>query len=250
MDRVRIVLIASVGRSVVIGGATLTWWYDAGVMGNARRSILVALSLTSGVLFGCGSKKPAEAKPDPFANPKPADPAPAPPPIPEAPKPETKPQANADRAPEFIPPYYTKIGVGQTISFGVPVIDQDLDETIVEVTKLPASAKFDAITQTVTWTPAKADMPKAEFEIHISQPKKGVVDAKTFSIDVGDKAVPLPVAEEQSAVIETLLMIRQPKRLELVNKDWPLDKLLRWTADNFNPQFTDDNKKLLDKKPL
>ena len=219
-------------------------------MGNVRTTFMIGV-VTSGVLLACGGgkAKPDEPKRDPFADPKPPDPTPTPTPTP-APKPDPAPVTKTDRAPEFIPPYIKTVGVGQKVSFGVPVIDQDLDETVVEVTKIPASAKFDAITQTITWTPVKADQPKAEFEIHISQPKKGVVDAKTFSIDVADKAVPLPVAEEQSAVIETLLMIRQPKRLELVNKDWPLDKLLRWSADNFNPQFTDENKKLLDKKPL
>ena len=38
--------------------------------------------------------------------------------------------------------------VGQTISIATTLIDQDLDETRVEVTKMPASATFDAITQT------------------------------------------------------------------------------------------------------
>ncbi|MEO7095413.1 MAG: Ig domain-containing protein [Polyangiales bacterium] len=218
-------------------------------MGNVRTTFLFGL-VTSGLLLSCGGGKPKpdEPKRDPFADPKPPDQTPPTKPTltPDPPKPT----AAADRAPELIPTYIKIVGVGQKVSFGVPVIDQDLDETVVEVTKLPASAKFDAITQTITWTPTKADQPKGEFEIHISQPKKGVVDAKTFSIDVDAKAQPLPVAEEQSAVIETLLMIRQPKRLEQVNKDWPLDKMLRWTADNFKPQFTDDNKKLLNGKAL
>lgn len=222
-------------------------------MGNARSSFLISLCVTSGVLVSCGGKKPAPTPtpaPTPVADPAPAPtPAPTPTPAP-APKPDPAPVAAADREPEFFPPSYTKVGVGQKISFGVPVIDQDLDDTIVEVTKLPASAKFDPITQTITWTPAKADQPKAEFEIHISQPKHGKVLAKTFSIDVDAKKQELPVAEQQSAVIETLLMIRQTKRLEQVNKDWPLDKLLRWTADNFKPQFTDENRAKLDGKPL
>lgn len=215
--------------------------------------------MTSGALGACGGGKPAtppEPPRDPFADPKPVDPKPTPTPTPTpAPPPDAgKPKPRADRAPEFIPPVYKKIGVGQTISFGVPVIDQDLDDTIVELTKLPASAKFDPITQTVTWTPTKADLPKGEFELHISQPKHGTVDAKTFSIDVDPAKQELPVAEQQTAVIETLLMIRQPKRLEAVNKDWPLDKLLLVSAEAFKPQFTDENRaKLtgkLDKKVL
>ena len=218
-------------------------------MGNARSSIVLGLCVTSGVLFACGGKQPAPT-PAPTPEPPIADTAPVPTQPAPPPAPAPPPVGKADRAPEFFPPIYKKLGVGQKVSFGVPVIDQDLDDTIIEVTKLPASAKFDAITQTITWTPAKADQPKAEFEIHISQPKLGKVDAKTFSIEVDDKKQELPVAEQQSAVVETLLMIRQPKRLELVNRDWPLDKLLRWTADNFKPQFTDENRAKLDTKPL
>ncbi len=220
-------------------------------MGNARSSFALGLCVTSGVLFACGGKKPPPApQPTPASPGVVADSAPVPAPTPAPTPAPATPVAKADRTPEFFPPAFKKLGVGQKVSFGVPVIDQDLDITIVEVTKLPASAKFDAITQTITWTPAKADQPKAEFEIHISQPKLGKVESKTFSIEVDDKKQELPVAEEQSAVIETLLMIRQPKRLELVNKDWPLDKLLRWSADNFKPQFTDENRAKLDKKPL
>src|SRR5688572_30425473 len=49
--------------------------------------------------------------------------------------------------PEFFPPAWKKVAVGQTVAFATTVIDQDLDETAVTATKLPASAKFDAITQ-------------------------------------------------------------------------------------------------------
>ena len=223
-------------------------------MGNARSTILLGLCVTSGVLVSCGGGKPSPApgpKADPFADPKPPAPAPAPTPAPDPkPAPPPAPPVKADRLPEFFPPYYKKVGVGQKVSFGVPVIDQDLDETIVEVTKLPKSATFDPITQTITWTPTKADLPKADFEITISQPKLGVIDAKPFSIDVDPKKQELPVAEEQSAVIETLLMIRQPKRLEQVNKDWPLDKMLAFTQDHFKAQFTEENRAKLDGKPL
>jgi hypothetical protein len=155
---------------------------------------------------------------------------------PEPPKPVEPPPAE-DRPPQLFEPAIKKVGVGQTVSFSTAVIDQDLDETRVEVTKMPASAKFDAITQTVTWTPTKADLPSGDFTVQVTQPgKKGAV-TETWTIEVDKKKQPLPVAEQQSAVIETLLMIRQPKRLEQINKDWPLDKLLLVAAEGFKPQF-------------
>ena len=43
-------------------------------------------------------------------------------------------------------------------------------------------------------------------------------------------------------MIETLLLSTSPKRLEQVNKDWPLDKLLEVGAETFQLQFPDDNR--------
>jgi hypothetical protein len=165
-------------------------------------------------------------------------------------KPEAPFAVDDKSEPEFFPPAWKKVAVGQTISFSTAVIDQDLDETSVSATKLPASAKFDAITQTITWTPAKTDMPKASFEVTIAQPGRGKTVTKTFDIDVVQgKAVAAPVAPDQTPVIETLLMIRQPKRLEQVNKDWPLDKLLQVGADTFKLQIPEDKRSKL-KTPL
>jgi hypothetical protein len=153
-----------------------------------------------------------------------------------------------DRPPQLFAPPYKKIGVGQKVSWGTGAIDQDLDETAVKVTKLPASAKFDAITQTVVWTPTKADLGTAEFVVEVSQPTKNKTETATWKIEVTEQPQELPVAEQQSAVIETLLMIRQPKRLEPINKDWPLDKLLKVSADGFSPQFVPERRKLLKSK--
>jgi hypothetical protein len=143
---------------------------------------------------------------------------------------------------EFYPPTWKKVGVGQTVAFSTATIDQDLDETRVEVTKLPPSAKFDAITQTITWTPVKADMPKADFEVQISQPGRSKTATRMFSIDVAPKPQPVPTAPALSPVIETLLLVHAPKRLEQVNKDWPLEKLLQVGADTFKLQIPDDQR--------
>jgi hypothetical protein len=148
--------------------------------------------------------------------------------------------------PEWYAPEHKKVAVGQTVTLSTSVIDQDLDETRVEVTKLPASAKFDAITQTITWTAVKGDMPKATFEVVIAQPARNKSVTKAFTIDVvKGKPVADPVAAVQSPVIETLLMIRQPGRLAQVNKDWPLDKLLAVGAETFKLQIPEDKRQRL-----
>ncbi|MCB9564724.1 MAG: hypothetical protein H6709_17905 [Kofleriaceae bacterium] len=139
-----------------------------------------------------------------------------------------------DHPPELELPAWQAVGVGQTISFSTAVIDQDLDETASRVTAMPASARFDALTQTVTWTPTKADMPAGKFQITASRP--GDADHVTvwdFEIKVEKKKQPAPVAARQGAVVETLLTIREPDRLDRVNKDWPFDRFLVRSAELF-----------------
>jgi hypothetical protein len=151
--------------------------------------------------------------------------------------------------PEFFPPAWKKVAIGQTVAFATTVIDQDLDETAVAATKLPPSARFDAITQTIVWTPTKADAPKQTFELTITQPARGKTRTESFTIDVvRGKPVPAPVAPTQTPVIEALLMIREAKRLEQVNKDWPLDRMLEVGAETFRWQIPEDHRKKLQAK--
>jgi hypothetical protein len=149
-------------------------------------------------------------------------------------------------APEWIPPAWKKVAVGQTISFGTDVIDQDLDETRVTVTKMPASATWDAITQTIVWTPVEADLPKQTFELEISQPGRSKTIKKTVTIAVVKGApVPAPVAAPQSPIIETLLLIHQPERLADANTEWPLTKMLEVGGQTFKLQVPEEKRKFL-----
>ncbi len=185
-------------------------------------SALVALGSCGG-----GTQQPAPLpKPDPRPLAKP-DQVPAAPEVPAGP----------DQPPELFAPKWKRVGVGQTIHFSVAAIDQDLDETRVEVTSMPKSATFDAITQTVTWTPTKGDVPRGTFELKIVQAGRNLTDTKTWAIEVDPKKQPVPVAEPQTPIIETVLMIRQPKRLEQVNQDWPLDRMLLVGAESFKYQI-------------
>ena len=141
----------------------------------------------------------------------------------------------ANRAPETFAPGWKAVGVGQTISFSVAAIDQDLDDVKVEVMSMPASAKFDPITQTVTWTPTKADLPKANFTLAVTeltgpgagQPPQSV----SWDIAVAKKKQPVPTAPWAGDAAETLFTIREPKRVEATAKAYPFDELLAWSAE-------------------
>ena len=221
------------------------------------RSMRSACSLILISICACGGSTPTPTPiPTPTPTPTPIGPT-ADRPEPRPPAPE-KPFAIEDsHTPEFFRPAWTKVGVGQTISFSTAVIDQDLDETRVEVAMMPASAKFDPITQTITWTPTQADLeaaepcchhhPQGHFVLTFRQPGRPdkSVQGAQFSIEVVAKPVPAPVAPQQSPVIETLLMIREPKRLEQVNKDWPIDRLLQVGAETFKLQLPEDKRATL-----
>jgi hypothetical protein len=192
------------------------------------------------ICASCGGSKPPPPGPGPVVR---HDPVPTPEPAKPAPVEADQPFAIKDQyPPEQFGPAWKKVGVGQTISWSTAVIDQDLDETRVDVIAHPPSAKFDPLTQTVTWTPTKADMPKGEFMVKVSQPGREKELTTSYSIEVVASAQPAPVAPPQSPMIETLLLIRQPKRLAQVNKDWPLDKLLQVGADTFKLQITPDKR--------
>lgn len=211
-------------------------------MGRLHTLVLVVVS-------ACGGGKANEPVPTRPSTPEPV-PAVAPAPTPQQfVKPEA-PFAVDDKAePEFFPPPFKLVSVGQTISFSTAIIDQDLDETSVTVKAMPATAKFDAVTQTITWTPGKDEAKKAEsgkeqFTIVIDQPGRKKTIEKSFGIGVvaDKKPQPVPTPPIQTPVIETLLMIRQPGRLEQVNKDWPLEKMLAVGAETFKLQIPEEKR--------
>src|SRR5262245_24414099 len=95
---------------------------------------LLALALAA----ACGGGKTPTPQPPPAPAPDPGPGAAKPPPPPA----EDAPIVVTPHDPEWFEPAWKKVGVGQAISFGVSVIDQDLDETRVIVTKMPKTARF------------------------------------------------------------------------------------------------------------
>jgi hypothetical protein len=193
-------------------------------------------------LAACGSK---QNPPGPGPTPPPAPPAevappPAPPPAPPAPPPAPPP---VDHPPVTFAPAWTTVGVGQPIAFSVAAIDPDGDEVASVVTQMPASAHFDPLTQTVTWMPTKADMPRGSFTIGTAEgpitwkdgnmQAGGKMTVRTVEIAVVKKKQPTPTAPDAGPVAEDLLTVRQAARLAQVNRDWPFDKMLVTTAGMF-----------------
>lgn len=170
-----------------------------------------------------------------------ADPGKPPaPPVPQYP--QYKFPAIENRAPQLFPPPYQTVGIGQTVSFSVAAIDLDLDEVAVEVTDLPRSARFDAITQTITWTPTKADLPSARFVINAKELGKDVAAGalQTWTIGVSKKKVTLPTAPWAGDTAELLFTIREPKRVAATAAAYPFDELLAWSATSMRATLAPD----------
>lgn len=200
----------------------------------------VALSLATAVAaVACGGKGGPAAAPAPgpgSATPTPPTPAPPDPgtgdmsqlpPAPPAP----------DQPAELFPPLWKAVGRGQTVSFSTAAIDQDLDDTRVEVTAMPPSARFDALTQTVTWTPGKKEK-RGTFVLRVTDLAHDQSRDVTWEIPVVSKKVAAPVAPWAGDAAELLFTIREPRRLEALNKALPFDRALATGATLFRATLT------------
>ncbi|HEX8847343.1 MAG TPA: hypothetical protein VF791_22055 [Pyrinomonadaceae bacterium] len=134
--------------------------------------------------------------------------------------------AAENRAPEMEEIRFKRVGIGQRIFFGIAVIDEEDDDVRVELTQKPASAKYNAKTLTVDWTPRKTDGRVGAFAVRITEyPRDGGkprTSIKTFSIEIAPKPVPLPVVPPSSLGVETLISITDPDRLAAANARWPI----------------------------
>ncbi len=150
------------------------------------------------------------------------------------------PIAPVDRAPELFPPPISGVGVGQTVSFATTAIDQDLDDIAVTVTSMPASARFDALTQTVTWKPTKDDLKAKQgvFQLEVKDLSHGgATQVVEWTFPVGAKKAPLAVAPRASDAAEVLFTIREPKRVEATARAYPFDAMLVLGAQMMRPSM-------------
>ncbi len=141
--------------------------------------------------------------------------------------------AVVNHLPEVFPPRWKAVGVGQTVSFSVAAIDQDLDDVRVEVTAMPTSAKFDPLTQTVTWKPTRRDLPKGSFALAITELGSGATRAVTWDLAVATRKQDVTRPPPGPDAAETLFTIHDPARLADTRKAYPFDTMLALGATMF-----------------
>jgi hypothetical protein len=139
--------------------------------------------------------------------------------------------------PDLLMPAWTAAAVGQRVTFGLNVVDHELDTIIVTLLHKPASASYDPVTLTVDWTPTADDGPLGVFTVRIVERERLSGNERandhSFSIDVTEAKHPTPVARPLGAVVETLLTIHDDERLAKVNEAWPFAKMLAHSAELF-----------------
>jgi hypothetical protein len=148
--------------------------------------------------------------------------------------------------PEMDAVHLKRVGVGQRITFGLSVIDEETDDIRVEMTQKPASAKYNEKTLTVDWTPRKTDGRMGQFAVRITEfPRTGGnprTSIKTFSIAIEPNPVPLPILPPAPLAVETLISITDPERLAASNARWPIIAMFdRIAAIEASKQIKPDN---------
>ena len=103
---------------------------------------------------------------------------------------------------------------------GVAAIDAESDVIRVELADKPASATYDPLTLTVSWTPTRADLPSATFLVRLIETDRNTSRRRVFEhrvrIDVTRARQPVPAAVSLGPEVEALLTVRQPERLRAV----------------------------------
>jgi hypothetical protein len=154
--------------------------------------------------------------------------------------------AAENRPPELGEVQVKRVGVGQRVTFGLSVIDEEADDLRVELTDRPASVKYNEKTLTVDWTPTRADGRVGQFAVRITEYPRGGgqprTSLKTFSIEIAPTPVPQPTLPPAPLAVETLISITDPERLSTANARWPILAMFdRIAAIEASKQIKPDN---------
>jgi hypothetical protein len=142
----------------------------------------------------------------------------------------------ANHPPELAPVLFTRVGLGQRITFGLGAIDEESDDVRIEVVQKPASARFNQRTLTVDWTPRESDDRRGQFVVRITEfaretgERRGEV-IKTFNIKVEPRAVASDFLAPAPLEVEALVSITDPLRLAAANARWPITALFQRIAE-------------------
>lgn len=135
-----------------------------------------------------------------------------------------------NQLPEIADLHYTKVGIGQRLTFGLEVIDEEGDFVKIELAEKPKSAKFNQNTLTVDWTPTASDGENGKFVVKVTEiPRDKTRENRTVTKDYNIKIVKEKVKLKELPVttleVDSFVSIIDPERLQAANKKWDIVSL-------------------------
>jgi hypothetical protein len=137
-----------------------------------------------------------------------------------------------NRLPEIADQRHNEIGLGQRLTFGIEVIDEESDNVRIELVDKPKSAQFSQNTLTVDWTPRKSDGDIAKFLIKVTElprdkSRKQRTVTKEYNVKIVKDPVKLLKLPPTSLEVDALVTIIDPARLRAANKSWNIVNLFQ-----------------------
>jgi hypothetical protein len=132
-----------------------------------------------------------------------------------------------NQLPEIAGLKHDKIGVGQRMTFGLEVIDEEGDFVKIELAEKPKSAKFNQNTLTVDWTPTVSDGENGKFVVKVTEiprdkSRQNRTVTKEYNIKIVKKQVKLKELPITSVEVDSFVSIIDPERLKAANKKWDI----------------------------
>ena len=141
-----------------------------------------------------------------------------------------------NQLPEIMELRHTKIGLGQRLTFGIEVIDEEGDLVRTELIEKPKSAMFNQNTLTVDWTPQKSDGRVGRFVVKVtelprdkSRPPRTVT--KEYKVRIVRRPVKLLELPAAPLEVDAFVTIIDPARLVAANKQWNIVNLFQRIAE-------------------
>lgn len=135
-----------------------------------------------------------------------------------------------NQLPEIADLHYTKVGIGQRLTFGLEVIDEEGDFIKIELAEKPKSAKFNQNTLTVDWTPTASDGENGKFVVKVTEiprdkSRQNRTVTKDYNIKIVKEKVKLKELPVTTLEVDAFVSIIDPDRLQAANKKWDIVSL-------------------------
>jgi hypothetical protein len=140
-----------------------------------------------------------------------------------------------DREPELVRRDVPEsVIAGRDVSFGIDVVDEEMDPVRIELGDHPEGVEFDPRTLTVRWHVPRGATGAQHFVARITehpgQPNARIVE-RAFDIQAAARA-PVPGAPTiVPPLVGTLVTITSPDYLARAARDWPIERLLETLRD-------------------